>query len=400
MSNDSDDENDYSLNDIDRIGGKIKINDLKPIKNIFYNNRNEKIERSDIQDVARKAMLRLANPMVTPNKPISDDNTYWLFVFDFNNVDINNKTRTEYTLTDEERDVIIGNITKQSDFNIWDPPYHQSAREVQYPDYLFPEHQLTALCWRNTISWVKKQENDHDACVFDKNPLKLKNQLIEHGNKIKGLAHLCADLDVSKIVNKEPSEHYGNCVQCYGIDTVGIYCRRSGCNYGHLSHIVRFKNNADEYMNPKLIHDILYKRCTKFMEDELLETKDSIVVEDVYFPLQVNEYISTDTFPCVFKLLYLSIINNNDDKDNFIHVMNEVVTTSEIMQEVLKVISQFEAKANDVRQLIRHEHNQSKKAPTLSQNESRVRSTNNTQRNVRNQERKTHEDRNVRRKQR
>ena len=146
MSNDSDDENDYSLNDIDRIGGKIKLNDLKPIKNIFYNNRNEKIERSDIQDVARKAMLRLANPMVTPNKPISDDNTYWLLVSDLNNVDINKKTRTEYTLKDEERDVIIRNITKQSDFNIWDPPYHQSAREVQYPDYLFPEHQLTALC--------------------------------------------------------------------------------------------------------------------------------------------------------------------------------------------------------------------------------------------------------------
>ena len=88
------------------------------------------------------------------------------------------------------------------------------------------------------------------------------------------------------------------------------------------------------------------------MEDELLETKDSIVVEDVYFPLQVNEYISTDTFPCVFKLLYLSIINNNHDKNNFIHVMNEVVTTSEIMQKVLKVISQFEMKANKVHQEI------------------------------------------------
>ena len=78
------------------------------------------------------------------------------------------------------------------------------------------------------------------------------------------------------------------------------------------------------------------RKCLNFEGLKELLYEEDITSVDICLPMDCNEYISKP-FLCTFKLLWYAHVYDKNEVNNLKHVMNEVVTTYEVMLEIYYV---------------------------------------------------------------
>ena len=189
---------------------------------------------------------------------------------------------------------------------------------------------LMRICWKGKAGWV----NISDPCLGVIEQHSARDDLLKTMAKIEKIVPWCTKLDVSNIVRKEPFKKYGNCILCYWKGRKNTSCRRYECKNNIFGRVMNFTNGAGYYINPDLLHTVMSLGFT-FMGSEDLITEEDGTSEDVCLPLQSDEYILD--IPCVSKLLWYARMYEENDEENLKHVMNEVVTTYDILYEIYRV---------------------------------------------------------------
>ena len=187
------------------------------------------------------------------------------------------------------------------------------------------------LCWKNVASFiVHRHESYQDIGKYlDEEMLRGKMEQLNY------VESLCGTMKIESIVKRSSYGDYGNCILCYGKGRRNTKCnRRYDCSNSMYGGIMIFKNLDGYYINPDLL-DIVLGGLNGKVSEEGKRVEESVSYE-ICLPINYNEYMET-TFLCEYKLLWYAQMYDESSTDLLKHVMNEVVTTFDVMNEMYKV---------------------------------------------------------------
>ena len=193
--------------------------------------------------------------------------------------------------------------------------------------------ELLLLCLKQKPKWIAVDDIDSIRLL----PLGCKSKLPIFERELRRLVPLCVPVDTDNIVNNTPFGEYGNCILCYKKGRLNKRCGRDPCRNHIFGRIMIFTNLQGYYINPDLIETVLKNEegDADVNKEELLCEEDSVSY-DVCLPLECDEYI-LKPFYCTFKLLWYAHMYDEYEVNNLKHVMNEVVTTYDVMSEIYLV---------------------------------------------------------------
>ena len=102
-----------------------------------------------------------------------------------------------------------------------------------------------------------------------------------------------------------------------------------------------FKNIDRWYINPYLIKAVLRDKKTHPPKEEMAVNQDNIS-HDIYLPLESYEFVFNWEV-CISKLLKYAQIYDGKETENMLHMMNEIVTTYNILKEMYMLCTQSAA---------------------------------------------------------
>ena len=306
-----------------KIGGTIEVHEGSTI--------NPKVPLSEVPSVEKHVFKEARMSMV--NHLIEADMTKHnqrmkLTVLKLDNFSEDNGTREAFTMTMDERYNIVRCLLNCKDF--------QKAIVYEYGQLTFFKYPVLGITWCNTVSWVTN--------FVRKKQLPNRFHMMEwchnHAHRLKKLNSVCVALDTAELRRREAYPDYGNCIFCYGRGRLNTTCKRDYCRKNNRSRIVMFTNMNGRYINPVLVHYVLYLGYRREQVSSMVhEDRNDSTSVTVRLPIQTNERFSKADkyFNCEYKLLYAVHVYKEDEECNLLHIMNEVATTYEILKEIYTV---------------------------------------------------------------
>lgn len=251
------------------------------------------------------------------------------------NVNVDTNVITRYKLSKEKKDVITMDIMTEASSHETLTMYRENygSTDISHDDRERLKEkiriELLRICWGHTARWITERDE-----VFSY-PI---GKILDVENftflmtELELLVQICKRLDVSQIVKTTRYDNYGNCVLCFGKGRCNTRCQEYSCSMNMYGRIVIFKNMNGAYINPTLIHYVLGNNNSENPDNITKFLYDSASPE-ICLPLENNEYTET-SFICMNKLLWYAQMYDSAEKNNLKHVMNEVVTTFDVMQEM------------------------------------------------------------------
>ena len=184
---------------------------------------------------------------------------------------------------------------------------------------------LYKICYNELARWVEKATISPNDWQWTKDVRKR----IKH---LKEYRTLCEGLNIETIISQEPYEKYGNCAICFRRGMRGARCEYS-CGHKRYGCVMVFKNMSGYYINPDLIHLVLYtnrKLPTSTIDPAYAKKTTSY---EVCLPLERDDYIKKD-FICMTKLFWYAQMYDKNETTRLLHVMNEVATECEVLMEM------------------------------------------------------------------
>lgn len=246
-------------------------------------------------------------------------------ILKLDNFDEEGKTRTAYMMDQPQRLDMVKRIICTSQFgDLLDGRMENTLR--------INSLRLLNVCWDHLPIWIRISPHtreignniSYDWCY-------------NHLRRLKNIRNICQGLDVRNIISNQIYEGYGNCLICYGRGRINTTCKRDYCVNGkHNGYVMVFKNMEHQYINPHLIHTVMYLGARNVRVSRAVhESRNDSISVEVCLPIKANEHFNRAKgyFNCEYKVLWCAIMHGEDDTINLLHVMNEVLTVFEIIKE-------------------------------------------------------------------
>ena len=252
--------------------------------------------------------------------------------------------RTEYRLTESRRNYLamyLVELKARDNYELINQrrDYDNASKIVYDDEDLQEQHEQDMItidkkienlwleiCLSGIAEWIKMNKVESQY--------QLRNAVCE----LRRYVLLCQELNIQMIIRNRDFD-CGNCVVCFRKGRLRTRCVRSECRENMYAQVEAFMNLRGHYINPDLIHIALSneRRLTDIpniseVNNEAAEHEYTIIV----LPLEINEFFET-TFACEFKLLWYAQMYGDDEDHHLRRVMNEVVTTYEVMSELYHV---------------------------------------------------------------